>query len=189
MSATNGHLVLYMFSLFITALPFSSVGPLIPFMASDLGIDETEYSIMFVWISVATFTAAIIYKVLGKYRLLPSFHTTLIISCLEMAIFSVVFTFMKTKSTQIIIISIIKFFNYVFVVGANICLMIAPPKKEIALWMSFSHGAYGFGSLAGPILVGFLEQKVFYVVAAACLLAIPIFFFLTSPENLVKSTE
>jgi MFS family permease len=144
---------------------------------------------MFIWISVATFTAAIIYKILGKYRLLPSFHTTLIVCCLEMAIFSVVFTFMKTKNTQIIIISIIKLFNYIYVVGTNICLMIAPPKKEIGLWMSFSHGAYGFGSLGGPILVGFLEQKVFYVIAAACLLIIPIFFFLTSPENMVKSAE
>jgi hypothetical protein len=106
-----------------------------------------------------------------------------------MAIFSVVFNFMKTRNTQIIIISIIKLFNYIFVVGTNICLMVAPPKKDIGLWMSFSHGAYGFGSLGGPILVAFLEQKVYFVVAAACLLIIPFFFFLTSPEHMEKSTE
>jgi hypothetical protein len=96
---------------------------------------------------------------------------------------------MKTMNTQIIIISMIKFFNYVIVVAANICLMIAPPKKDIGMWMSVSHGAYGFGSLTGPLLVAFLEQKVFFVVAAACLLTIPFLFFMTSPENLEKSAE
>jgi MFS family permease len=189
MAGSSNHLALYMASLFITALPFSFVGPLIPFMASDLGIDETEYSIMFIWISVATFSAAIVYKILGKNQLLPKYHTTLIVCCLEIAIFSVVFTFMKTRNTQIIIICIIKFFNYVIVVVANICLMVAPPKKDIGMWMSFSHGAYGFGSLTGPILVGFLEQKVYFVVAASCLLIIPFLFFISSPEHMEKSAE
>jgi hypothetical protein len=43
------------------------MGPLIPFMAADLGIDETDYSVMFIWISLATFTGVAIYKILGKY--------------------------------------------------------------------------------------------------------------------------
>jgi hypothetical protein len=67
MAGSNSHLALYMVSLFITALPFSSIGPLIPFMAADLGIDETDYSVMFIWISVATFSGVAIYKILGKY--------------------------------------------------------------------------------------------------------------------------
>ncbi len=91
---------------------------------------------------------------------------------------------MKTRDTQIIILSIVKFFNYVIVVAANICLMIAPPKKDIGLWMSFSHGAYGFGSLGGPIFVALLEQKVYYVIGAACLIIIPFCYFLTSPEDM-----
>jgi MFS family permease len=156
MTTSNKYLVLYMVSLFITAIPFSAVGPLIPFMAAELSINETEYSVLFVMISASTFIAAIFYKILGKYRFLPKYHTVLIISCLEMVVFSVAFTFMSTKNTQCIIIAIIKFFNYIFVVSTNICLMMAPSKQYIERWMSFAHSTYGFGSLAGSILVGIL---------------------------------
>jgi hypothetical protein len=37
----------------------------------------------------------------------------------------------------------------------NICLMVAPPKEKMGLWVSFSHGAFGLGSIVGPILVTF----------------------------------
>ena len=123
------YLVLYMFSMFITAIPFSAIGPLIPFMASRLAINETEYSVLFAMISISTLIAALVYKILGKYRFLPKYHTVLIISCLEMVIFSVVFSFMVTKDSQCIVIAIIKFFNYIFVVSINICLMMTPSKR------------------------------------------------------------
>jgi hypothetical protein len=126
MSASYAYLALYMFGLFITVIPFTSISPLIPFMVADLSVDETAYFVMLVVNSVATFTAAIIYKLIGNFALLPKYHTTLIVCCLEMIIFSVVFTFMKTMTSQCIVIAILKFFNYVFVVTTNICLMIAP---------------------------------------------------------------
>jgi hypothetical protein len=178
MVSSNAYLALYMVSLFISAIPITSVGSLIPFMAADVGIDETDYSIIFVMISASTLIAAVLYKLLGVYKLLPKHHTILIISSLEMVIFSVVMVYMKTKNSQCIALSILKFFNYLFVVTANICLMIVPTKEQIGLWMSYSHGAFGFGALAGPLIVGFMGQSMFYVVAGGCLVITPAFFFL-----------
>jgi MFS family permease len=156
-------------------------------MAADAGIEETDHSIIFVMISASTLIAAILYKVLGVYKLLPKHHTILIISCLEMVIFSVVMVYMKTKISQCIALSILKFFNYYFVVSAYICTMIVPPKEEVGLWMSLSHGAFGFLALAGPIIVGFLGQKMYFVVAAACLIITPFFYFMKSPEDIEKT--
>jgi MFS family permease len=104
-----------------------------------------------------------------------------------MVIFGVVMVYMRTKNSQCIVLSIFKFFNYFFVVSANICLMIVPSKEEISLWMSFSHGAFGFGALAGPIIVGFLGQNMFFVVSAICLILTPFFYFIESPEDIVRT--
>lgn len=132
-------------------------------------------------ISGSVFIAAILLKILGVYKLLPKYHTVIIISSVEMVIFSVVMVYMKTLASQCIVLSILKFFLYIYAVTANICLMMVPSKEEIGLWMSYSHGAFGMGALAGPIIVGFMGQNMFYVFAGASLIITPFFFFLPSP--------
>jgi hypothetical protein len=71
MPSSDTYLALYMFSLFIKANLMSSEGALIPFIAADAGTEETDYSIIFVMISISTLIAALLYKVLrptNSYR-------------------------------------------------------------------------------------------------------------------------
>jgi hypothetical protein len=73
-----------MSSLFITAIPLSSVGAIIPYMAAEAaeaaeaGIDETYYSIIFVMISISILIGAILYKALGVYQHLSKHHTIML---------------------------------------------------------------------------------------------------------------
>ena len=39
MSSHTGHLILYMVTFVLTAIPLNCVGALIPYLAADLGID------------------------------------------------------------------------------------------------------------------------------------------------------
>ena len=83
MAAPYTYLALYMIGFFTISIPTISVGSLIPFMASELQVNETEYSIIFLVMSMATLTAALAYKLLGKFELFPKYHTIPIISSLS----------------------------------------------------------------------------------------------------------
>jgi predicted MFS family arabinose efflux permease len=103
---------MYMLTTFYTVIPPSCIGALIPFMAADLNIDETEYSTMFIFISLGCLASAILFKLLTSKQLLPKHHTTMIICALEVAIFSLAMLFSTTKTIQIIIITILCAFGY-----------------------------------------------------------------------------
>lgn len=49
--------------------------------------------------------------------------------------------------------------------------------------MSLSHGTYGVGALIGPIIVAYLEKKVFILLAIAFAVLVPFFYFIESPET------
>lgn len=112
MTASDHYLIIYMLTVFYTVMPPSCIGALIPFMAADLGIDETEYSTMFIFISLGCLASAILFKVLISSHLLPKHHSIMIICALEVAIFSIVMLYAKTKDIQIIVITILCAFGY-----------------------------------------------------------------------------
>jgi phosphoglycerol transferase MdoB-like AlkP superfamily enzyme len=183
MTTPTSFLVLYMLNIIITAVPFSCAGSLIPFMAADLDIDETEYAPMFTYISLGCFSSAIIFKVFNSCQLLPRHHTTIAICISEIAIFSVVMLFAKTRTSQIIVITIIDIFAYVLQIATFICVVIAPSKEQISLWIAFTQAAYGLGSLIASMLTGFLSYHIFTFLAILCVIAIPICFILPSPDG------
>lgn len=142
-------------------------------------------------ISIAFLLAAILFKALKAYDSLPNYHTLLIICLLEMFIFSIVFSFAKKRNGQILVIGILKLFSYILVLVVNLCLMMAPAKEKVGVWVSCAHGAFGVGSIVGPILVAFLGQKVFLVMAGGCLVAVHLilFCFMQSPEDMKRTLE
>lgn len=92
MPKTTSCLVIYMLTFFLVAIPQSSLGVLIPFFAEDLGIEETEYSILFLMLSVSGLIACFLYKAIESQKKLPKHHIVcmiggigLAISCLIMA--------------------------------------------------------------------------------------------------------
>ena len=136
-----------------------------------------DYIQLFGMISIAFLLAAIVFKILKAYHSLPKYHTILIICLLEMFIFSIVFSFAKNRNGQILVIGILKFFSYILVLVINLCLMIAPGKERVGVWISYTYGAFGVGSSIGPILVAFLGQKIFLLMGVGCLLSIHLILF------------
>jgi hypothetical protein len=182
----NPHLLLYMASFFLIAIPFSGLGSLIPFLAADLGIEEMEYSLLFVLVSVGSVLAALLYKFIESQGLLPKHHTVCMIDSLGMIIFCLIMANMKTRISQSIIYSIFGMLAYAQVITINICLMTTPAKEDVGLWLSFSHGIYGVGALVGPIVVSYLQQNLFIALAIAFAVLAPCFYFLNSPEHPVS---
>lgn len=183
MSAPTSYLIFYMFNILISAIPSGCIGSLIPFMAADLAIDETEYAPMLVWISIGCFVAAVGFKVMNSYRLLPKYHTMIVICVVETGFFSVAMLFAKGVTSQTIVITIINIFAYVLQVVSLICVAITPSKVQLSLWAAFAQGAYSLGSLVASILAGFLSYHIFTVTAGLCLLAVPFCFILQSPDG------
>jgi MFS family permease len=183
MAAPTFFLVLYMFNIIISAIPSGCVGSLIPFMAADLGVDETEYAPMLIYISLGCLASAVIFKVLNSCQLLPRHHTTIAICIAEIAIFSVVMLFAKTRTSQIIVITIINIFAYVLQIATLICIVIAPSKEQISLWTAFIQGAFGLGSLVASMITGFLSYYIFTFLAILCVIAVPLCFIFPSPDG------
>jgi phosphoglycerol transferase MdoB-like AlkP superfamily enzyme len=159
------------------------MGSLIPFMAADMGVDEMEYAPMLIYMSLGCLASAIVFKVLNSYQLLPRHHTTIAICISEIAIFSVVMLFAKTRTSQIIVITVIDIFAYVLQIATFICVVITPSKEQISLWTAFTQGAYGLGSLVASMLTGFLSYQIFTFLAILCVIAVSIYFILPSPDG------
>lgn len=124
----TAYLVLYMFSFLIAAVPLSSYGVLIPFFAEDLGIEETEYSVLFVMLSVGNLLACALYKVLEWKKRLPRHHAVCMVGAVGMAILCLIMVKTRQKMVQCIVLSIFGMFENIFVMTVNICLLIAAPK-------------------------------------------------------------
>jgi hypothetical protein len=184
MAVPTSYLVLYMFNILISGIPSNCIGSLIPFMAGDLDIDETEYALLFIFITLGCLGSAIIFKALTSYQLLPKYHTTCIICAIEIIIFSVAMPFVKTKTLQIIILTILNIFGYLLEIVSLICLNIAPAKDQISLWAAFAQGGFGIGSLAASMLTGFLSYHIFTFLIILCVITIPLCYFLPSPDGL-----
>jgi hypothetical protein len=183
MTAPTSYLVLYMFNILISAIPSGCMGSLIPFLAADLDIDETEYAILFVFMSLGCLASVILFTVLTSYQLLPKYHTTSIVCALEIIIFSLAMPYVKSKTSQIIVVTAISIFAEILQIVTFICVAIAPSKNQISLWTAFSQGAFGLGSLAASMLTGFLSYHVFTFLAILCVITIPLCFILPSPDG------
>lgn len=181
MPRNHFYLAVYMSNFFLISIILSSVGGLIPFLASDLNIDERDYSIIFTLLSLTNILAAIIYKTLEKHSLLPKGHTICLICVIGMAIFALGMSFMRIKNTQCFILAVFNLFCYGLIIQTNICLILAAPVEEVGRWLSFAHGFYGMGGLVGPILVGIVRQDVFLLETVACLGLAAAYLFLKSP--------
>lgn len=136
---------------------------------------------MLIFISVGCLISALVFKVLNTYQLLPRLHTTIIICIVEMVIFSLVILFVQTKTSQIIIITIINIFAYILQIVIFICLAIVPSKEQISRWNAFSQGAFGFGSLSASMLTGFFSYYIFAFLALLGIIAIPFCYLLSLP--------
>lgn len=115
------------------------------------------------------------------YKLLPEHHYIIVVGSLGIAASSILITLMTSRDTQYIVWSVLKIFNYFFMVSTNNSLMNAPTREEIGLWMAFSHGAQGFGTLFGSIVTESIGMNMFYIVATGCVLITPFFFYMESP--------
>ena len=181
MRVSRSYFVLYMTGCFFTAMPLGSVDALIPFMAHRANTDQSEYSNIYVIISLALLAGAIVQKALSMYKLLPKHHIIMLIGSLGIAAFSVIVTLMDSKDTQYIAWSLLKIFNYFFMVSLSNSVINASSREEIGMWMAFSHGASGFGTLFGSIITQSIGMSMFFIVAAGCLLIVPFLLFKESP--------
>jgi predicted MFS family arabinose efflux permease len=184
MRASCSYLVLYMISCFFTAMPLGSVDALVPFMAHRAHTDQSEYSNIYTIIGFALLAGAIVQKALSMYKLLPNHHTIMVIGNLGIAVFSMIITLMDSRDTQYIAWSVLKIFNYFFMVSTNNSLINASSREEIGQWIAFSHGAQGFGTLFGSIITEYMGMNMFYIVAAGCVLITPFFLCMESPEKI-----
>lgn len=130
---------------------------------------------------MALLAGAIVQKVLSMYKLLPKHHSIMMIGSLGIAVSSLVITLMSSRDTQYISWSLLKIFNYFFMVSTSNSLINASSREEIGQWMTFSHGAQGFGTLFGSVITESIGMNMFYIVAAGCVLVIPFLFYLESP--------
>jgi MFS family permease len=181
MDKKHFYLAIYMSNFFLISIILSSIGGLIPFLASDLGIDERDYSTIFTLLSFSNILTAILYKALEKYHLLPKGHAICLFCVIGMGIFALAMSFMRTKETQCLMLAGFNFFCYGLIIQTNICLILAAPVEEVGRWLSYAHGFYGIGGLFGPVLVGIFRQDVFLLETVACLGLAAAYPFLQSP--------
>ena len=183
MGSRVGHLILYMVTFILTAIPLNCVGALIPYLAADLGIDETEYSLLFIFASVGSVLATIIYKLLEYFHKLPKHHMICFFALYVGAAGCVAMFFMHTRISQCVMFLVFGLFCYFVIITVNICLVRAAPTGEIGMWVGFSHGAFGVGALVGPLLVPVFEIKLFIILAIVFVILAPFFYFFSSPSD------
>ena len=104
----------------------------------------------------------------------------MLIGSLGIAAFSVIVTLMDSKDTQYIVWSLLKIFNYFFMVSLSNSVINASSREEVGMWMAFSHGESGFGTLFGSIITQSIGMSMLFIVTAGCLLIVP-FLFKESP--------
>ena len=189
MAKTSTYLAIYMISFFLVGIPMSSIGVLIPFYSEDLGIEETEYSVLFTMMSVSNLAACFLYKAFESHKKLPRHHIVCIVTSAGLAFFCFVMAGMTQRIPQCIVLSILGMFWSILVMTVNICLLMAPPKEEIGFWMSISHGSYGVGALVGPIITAYVEKDVFIYIAVIFAPVVPCFYLIESPELKPKNEE
>lgn len=182
MAKTSSYLAIYMLSFFLAGVPQSSIGVLIPFFSEDLGIEETEYSILFTMMSVSSLAACFLYKALESHKKLPRHHMVCTVTAIGLTFTCFVMASMRERIPQCIVLSILGMFSSILVMTVNICLLLAPPQEEVGFWMSISHGSYGIGALFGPIITAYLERNVFIFIAIIFAILVPCFYFIESPE-------
>ena len=114
---------------------------------------------------------------------LPKHHTLCLMVLNVGALGCFTFTFLHTRLTQCAIFLILGIFGHFVIIVITICLVRAAPHGKIGLWVGFSHGAFGVGSLIGPLLVPIFEIKLFIILAIAFAIVGPFFYFLPSPSD------
>ena len=114
--------------------------------------DEMEYTPMLVWISVACFVAAVVYKLINECGLLSKHHTMIVVW-----VFSVAMLFTKGITSQTILLIILNLFVYILQIVSFICVAITLSSEQLSLWTTFAQDAYALGSLVASMLTGLLS--------------------------------
>ncbi len=138
---------------------------------------------MFVFLSAGCVLAIIIYKTMEYYHKLPKHHFICLIFLNIGAFGCFTLTFLHTRFSQCAIYLILGTFGHFVVIVVNICLVRAAPAGEIGMWVGFSHGAFGVGALAGPLLVPIFEINLFIILAIGLFVLSFFFHYLPSPSD------
>ncbi len=128
MPSNKAYLLAYMTLFLIISVPFTCMGSLIPFLAEDLNIDETEYSSLFLLISISSVVAALANMLMEAYRIMTDIHHKKILCLLGMGALSAGFAYSNTIFWQFFTTSILNMFAYVIAITTNVCLLLAAPK-------------------------------------------------------------
>lgn len=76
--------------------------------------------------------------------------------------------------------------SYLATVVVNCCLMLAPDKEDLIIWLSITHGMIGVGGLTSPLLVNLLQLDIYFKLGFLSLFLAPFFLYFTTPEDLNK---
>lgn len=106
------YLLIYTFSFLINGMVSGIIGPLIPFLASEANLSETDYYFVFLCRSGGALLAAIIYRISQNYGLLSDHHRLMGITSTAAFFCFIAFTVVKTPFLQGFLITLFAGLRY-----------------------------------------------------------------------------
>ena len=140
----------------------NSLGPLIPYLAKERKVLETEYSSLFMAVAVGNLLGILGYQMICRLKIRNLEHKILIFVGIVYAICMNLFMIWENKIGEFFCMTCFGFGYYFFDTALNICLLLICGKSG-GSWIPFAHAFYGVGALLSPLIVRLFETQTYFV--------------------------